>query len=168
MESLNIIIILSNEHLMNFKNSKNLLLIAAAVLVILVSFIIYSTHDTSQYSGGGFVSFDQFHDTKVVESINIQNDVLNNYFNSIYDSQLSDIESKYNEGFISQEERNKQFNAVIKNRELTVNTLNKLSDTKKDIFTGNITKQDILFHINSFSNINSDIKSDINDTLYGN
>lgn len=153
---------------MNFKNSKNLLLVGAALLVILVSFIIYSTHDTFQYSSGSFISFDQFHDTKVVESIDIQNNVLSNYFNSIYDSQLSDIEAKYDEGVISREERDKQLNAVIKNRELTVNTLNKLSDTKKDIFTGNITKQDILLHINSFSNINSDIKSDINDTLYGN
>jgi hypothetical protein len=124
---------------MNFKNSKNLLLVGAALLVILVSFIIYSTHDTFQYSSGSFISFDQFHDTKVVESIDIQNNVLSNYFNSIYDSQLSDIEAKYDEGVISREERDKQLNAVIKNRELTVNTLNKLSDTKKDIFTGNIT-----------------------------
>jgi len=143
---------------MNFKNSKNLLLVGAALLVILVSFIIYSTHDTFQYSSGSFISFDQFHDTKVVESIDIQNNVLSNYFNSIYDSQLSDIEAKYDEGVISREERDKQLNAVIKNRELTVNTLNKLSDTKKDI----------ILHINSFSNINSNIKSDINDTLYGN
>ena len=49
------------------------------------------------------------------------------------------VSLKYDEGVISREERDKQLNAVIKNRELTVNTLNKLSDTKKDIFTGNIT-----------------------------
>ena len=131
---------------MNFKNSKNLLLVGAALLVILVSFIIYSTHDTFQYSSGSFISFDQFHDTKVVESIDIQNNVLSNYFNSIYDSQLSDIEAKYDEGVISREERDKQLNAVIKNRELTVNTLNKLSDTKK-IYSRAILHKKILYYI---------------------
>ena len=153
---------------MNFKNTKNLLLVVVAVLVIVVSFILYSSHNTSQYSSGSFINLNQVHGTKIVESIDIQNNVLINYFNSLYGSQVSDIDTKYNDGLISSEERDKQLNAVIKNRELTVNTINKLSDTKKHIFTGNITKQDILFHINSFSNINSDIKSDINDTLYGN
>ncbi|MGB8234052.1 MAG: hypothetical protein WCE60_08675, partial [Methanobacterium sp.] len=100
--------------------------------------------------------------------INIQNNVLTNYFNSLYDSQLSGIESKYNNGLISSEERDKQLNAVIKNRELTVKTINKLSDTKKNIFTGNITRQDIFIHINSLGDFNSEIKKEINATLNGN
>lgn len=153
---------------MNFKNTKNLLLVVVAVLVIVVSFIIYSSHNTSQYSSGSFINLNQVHGTKIVESIDIQNYVLTNYFNSLYGSQVSDIEAKYNEELISSEERDKQLNAVIKNRELTVNTINKLSDTKKYIFMGNITKQDILLHINSFSDFNSEIKSEINATLNGN
>ena len=153
---------------MNFKNTKNLLLVVVAVLVIVVSFIIYSSHDTSQYSSGSFINLNQVHGTKIVESIDIQNNVLTNYFNSLYGSQVSDIEAKYNDELISSEERDKQLNAVIKNRELTVNTINKLSDTKKYIFMGNITKQDILLHINSFSDFNSEIKSEINATLNGN
>ena len=153
---------------MNFKNTKNLLFVVVAVLVIVVSFIIYSSHDTSQYSSGSFINLNQVHGTKIVESIDIQNNVLTNYFNSLYGSQVSDIEAKYNDELISSEERDKQLNAVIKNRELTVNTINKLSDTKKYIFLGNITKQDILLHINSFSDFNSEIKSEINATLNGN
>jgi hypothetical protein len=153
---------------MNFKNTKNLLLVVVAVLVIVVSFIIYSSHNTSPYSNGSFINLNQVHGTKIVESIDIQNNVLINYFNSLYGSQVSDIDTKYNDGLISSEERDKQLNAVIKNRELTVNTINKLSDTKKYIFMGNITKQDILLHINSFSDFNSEIKSEINATLNGN
>ncbi len=149
-------------------NTKNLLLIVIAGLVIVVSFIAYSSHDTSQYSSASFINLDQVHGTNMVQSIDIQNNVLTNYFNSLYDSQLSGIESKYKNGLISSEEKNKQFNAVIKNRELTVKAINKLSDTKKNIFTGNITRQDIFIHINSLGNFNSEIKKEINATLYGN
>ena len=103
----------------------------------------------------------------MVDSVNIQNNVLTDYFNSLYDSQVYDIEVKYNEGSISREERDKQLNAVTKNRELTVNTLNKLSNAKKDIFTGNITRQDILLRLKSFNDIDSDIKTELNATLNG-
>jgi hypothetical protein len=152
---------------MNF-NIKNLLLVVIAVLVIVVSFIVYSSHDASQSSSGNFINLDQVNGTNMVESIDIQNNVLTNYFNSLYDSQLSGIESKYKDGLISSEERNKQLNAVIKNRELTVKTINKLSNTKKNIFTGNITRQDIFIHINSLGDFNSEIKREINATLNGN
>jgi hypothetical protein len=153
---------------MNFKNTKNLLLIAAAVMVIGVSFLLYLTHDTVSYRGGSIGNVDQDTDgLKIVDSIDIQNNVLTNYFNSLYDSQVSDIESKYSKGSLSKEERDKQLNAVIKNRELMVNSLNRLSNVKKDILTGNISKQDILTRLNSFNDINSDIKNEFHATLNG-
>lgn len=153
---------------MNSKNKKILLLVVVAVMVIAVSFLLYLTHDMLPYIGENSSNFKQGKSEQlIVESVDIQNNVLTNYFNSLYDSQISDIKSKYNAGTISPEERDKQLNAVTKNRELTVNTLNKLSSAKKDIFTGNITKQDILIRINSFNDIDLDIKSELNATLNG-
>lgn len=153
---------------MNFKNSKSIILLVVALMVIAVSSLFYLNHEALPYSSESLVNLHQDDNgLKIVDSINIQNNVLTNYFNSLYDSQLSDIESKYNYGSISREERDKQLNAVIKNRELTVITLNKLSNVKKDIFTGNISKQDILIRINSFKDINLDIKTEFNATLNG-
>ena len=153
---------------MNFKNSRNIILIVVALLVIAVSFLFYLNLESlpnSNYSLGNLNQDDN--GSKIINSINIQNNVLTDFFNSLYDSQISDIESKYNDGSISSAERDKQLNAVIKNHELTDETLNKLSNAKKDIFTGNISKQDILLRIDSFKNINYDIKTELNDTLNG-
>lgn len=137
-------------------------------MVIAVSFLFYLNHEAMPYSSGSPTNLNQNdNEHNIIDSIDIQNNVLTNYFNSLYDSQLSDIESKYNNGSISTEERDKQLNAIIKNRELTITTLNKLSNAKKDIFTGNISKQDILIRINSFKDINSDIKTQLNATLNG-
>jgi len=153
---------------MNFKNSRNIILLVIALMVIAVSFLFYLNPEAMPYSDGSLTNLNQNgNEHKIIDSIDIQNNVLTNYFNSLYDSQLSDIESKYNNGTISSEERDKQLNAIIKNRELTITTLNKLSNAKKDIFTGNISKQDILIRINSFKDINSDIKTQLNDTLNG-
>ena len=70
-------------------------------------------------------------------------------------------------GLYQVKKRDKQLNAVIKNRKLTVKTINKLSDTK--IYSlGNITRQDIFIHINSLGDFNSEIKEEINATLNGN
>ena len=151
---------------MNFKNSKNLLLLCIIVLIIAVS-VIYSTHYKSSNNSGSIINFDQADNVTIINSINIQNNVLINYFNSLYESQISSINSKYSEGLISREERDKQLNAVIKNSELINDTLTKLSNTKKILFTGNLSKQDILIHNNSVSDMRSDIKNEINDTLYG-
>jgi hypothetical protein len=152
---------------MNLKNNRNILLIGAAVLVVLMSFILYLTHVTEPYNSKSTMNFDQVYDTDIIQSVDIQNNALTNYFNSLYDSQISDIEAKYTRGLISHEERDKQLNAVIKNRDLTVKTLYKLSNTKKQLFMGNVTKQDILIRIHSFADINSDIKNEINATMYG-
>jgi hypothetical protein len=149
---------------MNLKNSKNLLLIGIFILIIAVTFV-YLTHKTSNESIS-FINIEQDNGT-IINSINVQNNVLSNFFNSLYESQISNINSKYNEGTISSEEKDKQLNAVIKNSVLTNVTLNKLTNTKRDIFTGNIYKQDILVHNNSLGDINSDIKNEFNDTLYG-
>jgi hypothetical protein len=149
---------------MNLKNNQNILLVGAAVLVILMSFILYLTHITEPNTS----NLDQVYDTNIIQSVDIQNNTLSNYFNSLYDSQISDIEAKYTRGLISQEERDKQLNAVIKNRDLTIKTLNRLSYTKKQVFMGNVTKQDILIRIQSFADINSDLKNEINATLYDN
>lgn len=151
---------------MNFR-SKNWFLIAVAVLIIAVSSVLYLTNDSPSSSESIINSENSSGISRMVESINIQNNVLTDYFNSLYDSQVYDIEVKYNEGSMSSEERDKQLNAVIKNRELTVNTLNKLSNAKKDIFTGNITKKDILLRFKSFSDLDSDIKIELNATLNG-
>jgi hypothetical protein len=149
---------------MNLKNSKNLLLIGIFILIIAVTFV-YLTHKTSDESIS-FINIEQDNGT-IINSITVQNNVLSNFFNSLYESQISNINSKYNEGTISSEEKDKQLNAVIKNSVLTNVTLNKLTNTKRDIFTGNIYKQDILVHNNSLGDINSDIKNEFNDTLYG-
>jgi hypothetical protein len=147
------------------KNRKKLLLLAAAVIVLL--FFEYLTHMSSN-GLEGITNLQQGTDEqKIIDSINIQNNTLANYFNSLYDSQTSAIMDKYYMGSISREERDKQLIAVTKNRELTMNTLNKLLNAKKDLFTGNITKEDILIRLNSFDDINSDIKTEINATLNG-
>jgi hypothetical protein len=150
---------------MNFKNSKNLLLLCVIILLIAVSFI-YSTHYKSSNNGDSIINIDQLNNITIIDSINIQNNVLSNYFNSLYESQISSVDTKYSEGSISREERDKQLNAVIKNSELTNETLTKLANTKKVIFTGNVSKQDILIHNNSFSDMKFDIKDEINNTLY--
>lgn len=150
---------------MNFKDRKFGSLIAAAILVIGLSFLFF-THEIS--GSDDIITFEDDNDGQnFVESMDRQNNVLVNYFNSLYDSQVLDIKAKYSEGVISPEEMDKQINAVIKNRELTINTLNKLSNARKDILTGNITKQDILIRINSFNDIDSDIKTELNATLNG-
>ena len=40
-------------------NNKNMLLVVIAVLVIVVSFMVYSYHDTTQYSSASFINLDQ-------------------------------------------------------------------------------------------------------------
>lgn len=153
---------------MNLKNSKNLLIVVIALFVILVSLITYFVHDYSVYTSKIVNNFvDGSNNTNVVESIDIQNNVLTGYVNSLYNSQVDSIELKYNSGTISLEEKNKQLTAVIKNRDITINTLNKLDNAKKDIFTGNINQSDILIRVNSFSSFNSDLKTEINAALNG-
>ncbi len=153
---------------MNFKNNRNIILLVVALLVIAASFLFYLNHEVVPYSGISLGNFNQDNnDHRIINSINNQNNILNNYFNSLYDSQISDIESKYNQGSISTEERDKQLNAVTNNREITIETLNKLSNAKEDIMTGNISKQDIIIRINSFTDINSEIKTEFNNTLNG-
>lgn len=153
---------------MNLKNSKNLLIIAFAICVIVLSLITYLVHDYTINTGKTISKFiDSPDDTNVIESIDIQNSVLTNYVNSLYDSQVNSIESKYNSGTLSLEEKNKQLSAVLKNRDLTVNTLNKIDTAKKDIFTGKINQSDILIRINTFSSFNHDLKTEINSTLNG-
>lgn len=153
---------------MNFKNSKNILFVCIAVLVVTVAFLMYLTQDMISYSNGNLVNTEKTsNELKIVDSIEIRNNALNNYINSLYNSQVTDIEDKYSKGSISLEEKDKQLNAVTKNRELAINTLNKISNAQKNIFTGNISKQDILIRINSFKDINSDIKTELNATLNG-
>ena len=153
---------------MNFKNRKNILFVCIALLVVTVAFLLYLTQDMISYSNGNLVNTEKTsNELRMVDSIEIRNNVLNNYINSLYNSQVSDIEDKYSKGSISLEEKNKQLNAVIKNRELAINTLNKISNAQKNIFTGNISKQDILIRINSFKDLNSDIKTELNATLNG-
>ena len=118
---------------MNFKNNKNLLLLGAIVLIIAVSFI-HTSHYKSSNNSESMINFDQADNTTIVNSINIQNNTLSNYFNSLYESQIDSINTKYSEGLISKEEKDKQLNAVIKNSELTNETLTKLSNTKKILF----------------------------------
>jgi hypothetical protein len=152
---------------MNFKNSKNLLLLGVIVLIIAVSFI-YTSHYKSSNNSENIINLGQDDNTTIVNSINIQNNTLSNYFNSLYESQIDSINAKYSEGLISNEEKDKQLNAVIKNSELTNETLTKLSNTKKILFSGNVSKQDILISNDSFSDMKLDIKNEINETLYGN
>lgn len=153
---------------MSLKNTNNLLLVALLVFVLAVSFITYFGQSSHIYGGGSFSNILALsNETDVVGPIDIQNNTLTNYVNSLYDSQVESIEAKYDSGSISLEERNKQLNAVLKNRDLTVSTINKLSATKKDILTGNITKNDILSKINSINDLDSDLKSELNATLNG-
>jgi hypothetical protein len=153
---------------MNLKNSKNLLIMVFALCVIILSLITYLVHDYSINTGKTISKFiDSSNDTNVVEAIDIQNNVLTDYVNSLYNSQVNSIESKYNSGTLSIEERNKQLTAVQKNRDVTIKTLNKIDAAKKDILTGNINQSDILIRANSFSSFNYDLKTEINSTLNG-
>jgi hypothetical protein len=153
---------------MNLKNTNNLLLMAIALFLIALSFITYFGHLSPNYGGGTFSNIIAgSNETNVAGAIDIQNNTLSNYVNSLYDSQVTTIEAKYNSGSISLVERNKQLNAVLKNRDITLSTINKLSAAKTDIFTGNITKQDILVKINSINDLDSDLKSELNATLNG-
>ncbi len=153
---------------MNLKNSKNLLIMVIALLVIAASLITYFVHDYSIYTGNTLTNFiDSSNDSNVIEFIDIQNSVLTDYVNSLYNSQVNSIESKYSSGTISLEEKNKQLNAVLKNRDMTVHTINKIDDAKKDVFEGKINQSDILIRINSFSSFNTDLKTEINETLNG-
>jgi hypothetical protein len=149
---------------MNLKNSKNLLSIGIIILVIIMAFVYLNHKETNESIGLNQIEQDN---GTIINSINVQNIVLSNFFNSLYESQISNINSKYNEGSISSEEKDKQLNAVIKNSMLTNITLNKLANTKRDIFTGNINKEDIMVHKASLEDINSDIKTEINETFYG-
>ena len=151
---------------MNFKNSKNLLLLGVIVLIIALSFT-YASHYNLSNNSESIINFDHEDNTTIINSINIQNNTLSNYFNSLYQSQIDSINTKYSEGLISTEEKDKQLNAVITNSELTNETLIKLSNTKKIILSGNVSKQDILIDNDSFSDMKLDIKNEINQTLYG-
>ncbi|UTB32930.1 MAG: hypothetical protein NKF70_01215 [Methanobacterium sp. ERen5] len=92
--------------LMNLKNSKNLLIMVIALCVIAASLITYFVHDYSIYTGKTLTKFiDSPNDTDVIGSIDIQNSVLIDYANSLYNSQVDSIESKYNSGTISMEEK---------------------------------------------------------------
>ena len=154
---------------MNLKNQNYLLILVLVIFVLAVSFITYFSHNSPVYGSNTFNNIiTGSNEGDVVETIDIQNNTLTNYINSLYDSQVTSIESKYNSGSISLEERNKQLNAVTKNRDLTIETLNKLSAAKMDIFTGNITKQDIIAKINSIDDLDSDLKNELNATLNGN
>lgn len=153
---------------MNLKNTKNLLLMAIAICVIVLSLFTYLAHDYSIYNGKTFSNLmGSSNETNLIESVDLQNTVLTDYVNSLYNSQVLSIESKYSTGSISTEERNKQLNAVLKNRDITINTLNKIDNAKKDIFMGNITQKDVLIRINSFSSLNLGLKNEINATLNG-
>ena len=88
---------------MNFKNSKNLLLICVIVLIIAVS-LIYSFHYKSSNNSEIIINLDQSDNITILNSINIQNNALSNYFNSLYESQISSINVKYSEGLISSAE----------------------------------------------------------------
>jgi hypothetical protein len=154
---------------MNLKNQNYLLILVLVIFVLALSFITYFSHNSHVYGGNTFTNIiNGSNEGDVVETIDIQNNTLTNYINSLYDSQVTSIESKYNSGSISLEERNKQLNAVSKNRDLTIETINKLSTAKMDIFTGNITKQDIIAKINSIDDLDSDLKNELNATLNGN
>ncbi len=153
---------------MNIKNSKNLLLVAVAVCVIVLSLISYIAQDYTLYTVNSFSNLlGASNESNVNELIDTQNNILTNYVNSLYNSQVSNINLKYNSGSLSLEEKNKQLNAVLKNRDMTISALNKIDHTKKDIYAGNITQKDVLIRINSFTNFNSDIKSEINATMNG-
>jgi hypothetical protein len=139
-----------------------------ALFVIVVSLITYMVHDYSIYTGKTINKFiDGSNDTNVIESIDIQNNVLTDYVNSLYNSQVDSIESKSNSGKISLEEKNKQLNAVLKNRDMTIHALNKIDTAKNDVFEGNINQSDILIRIDSLSSFNLDLKTEINETLNG-
>ncbi|MEN6572877.1 hypothetical protein [Methanobacterium aggregans] len=150
---------------MNFKNRMNWLLVAVATLVILIPAFFHLTgFNAPETDLSGNVLLD---DKSLNHFMDQQNNYLENYFNSVYKSQKSQIERKYSSGSISREERDKELESIQDNLNVTIKTLNSLTDFRKDIFSGNDTNKSILTHFKSLKNVNIDLKTEFRETLNG-
>jgi len=147
-----------------YLKNRNLLLILVGILVIIIALLPYFVSQLSENQSSKIIGNN---DQNIIQSINFQNNFLINYFNSRYNAQISDINNKYLTGRISSEEKNKQLSAVSANHEFTINVLNKFSTTNKKLLVGNITKEDILIKFNSTDDLKTDIKTELNASLYG-
>ena len=78
---------------MNLKNRKNLLLLGVIILIIVS--VIYLANNKSSNNSGSILNFDQSDNSTLINSINIQNNVLSEFFNTVYESQISTINAKF-------------------------------------------------------------------------
>ena len=154
---------------MDFNNKKFLIILVCAVIVVAVPFFFHLKQGISLNDNESLIlPVEHLEDQqKSVQSIDQQNTLLTDYFASLYQSQKSSIENRYNQGSISQQEMDKELVAVQNNNAVTINTLNKLTEVKKQFVTGNITKEDFIIQLTSLEDINSDLKTEIQAALNG-
>ena len=154
---------------MNFNNKKILILVVCIAIVVAVPFFFHLKHGISPNDNESLIlPVEHVEDQQnSIQSVDKQDTLLNDYFNSLYQSQRSDIENKYKQGSISQKEMNKELIAVENNNNVTVRTLDELAEIKTQFATGNITKEDFLTQIASLKDINSDLKTEIHAVLNG-
>ena len=154
---------------MNFNNKKILILVVCIAIVVAVPFFFHLKHGISPNDTEALILPVEHVEGQQnsIQSVDKQDTILNDYFNSLYQSQRSDIENRYKQGSISQKEMNKELIAVENNNNVTVRTLDKLAEIKTQFATGNITKEDFLTEITSLKDINSDLKTEIHAVLNG-
>lgn len=152
--------------MMNFKNRRNWLLVAVAVVVILPAVFHLTDFSLQEKDNSIDIIMDE-NNAKINHFMDDQNTYLENYFNSVYTSQKSEIEKKYSSGTISSEERNKELASIQDNLDVTLKALNGITSFRKDIFSTNDTDGSVLTHLNSLKNVNSDLKTEFQATLNG-
>jgi len=152
---------------MNFKNRRNWLLVAVAVVVILLAAVFHLTDFSLHEKDNSIDIILDENNAKINHFMDDQNTYLENYFNSIYTSQKSEIEKKYSSGTISSEERDKELASIQDNHDVSIKALNGITNFRKDIFSTNDTDGSLLTHLNSLKNVNSDLKTEFKATLNG-
>jgi len=153
--------------MMNFKNRRNWLLVAVAVVVILLPAAFHLTDFSLQEKDNSIDVILDENNAKINHFMDDQNTYLVNYFNSVYTSQKSEIEKKYSSGTISSKERDKELASIQDNLNVTLKALNGITDFRKDIFSTNDTDGSVITHLNSLKNVNSDLKTEFQATLNG-
>ena len=141
---------------MNFKNRRNWLLVAVAVVVILLPAVFHLT-DFSLHEK----------DNSIDIILDENNAKINDFMDDQNTSQKSEIDKKYSSGTISSEERDKELASIQDNHDVSIKALNGITNFRKDIFSTNDTDGSLLTHLNSLKNVNSDLKTEFKATLNG-
>jgi hypothetical protein len=148
-------------------NGKDLILLICAVTVLVLPLFFHLTYGISPITTETLLYHIEHENPEDADYVNTQNNLLGNYFNSVYDSQVSNVECKYKNGVISQKEMDKELNSIQNNNHTTTRVLNDLNEFNIDLTTRNITKEDFLIQKSSLKYINSDLKTEVHSVLEG-